>query len=73
MSKSTVPSSEDTAIAIILDDDGAMHEVTYVYDDLSANRFELIEREAKERGIRYVDTIMFQLTEREVKAQKEQV
>ena len=73
MSKSNVPSSEDVALAIVMDDEGAMHEVTYIYDDHSANRFELIEREAKERGIRYVDTMMFQITEREVKAQKEQV
>lgn len=57
MSKSH-PSGK-TVYAIVQDDDGAMFDLTcYTSDDV--NMFEAIEQEAKERGIRYVTTMMFQ-------------
>lgn len=46
--------------AIVLDDDGAQHEITTYYN---SNPFAAIEAEAAERGIRYVTTQMFQLRE----------
>lgn len=43
-------------VATIYDDDGETYELSTTYT-ASENPFEVIEQEAKERGIRYVDTI----------------
>lgn len=51
-------------LACVLDDDGAIHEITVTWDG-DGNKFEAIEQEAKERGIRYSDTIMFQFPDQE--------
>ena len=67
MSQSRVPDRNDKAIAVVIDDEGEMHEITYVYTDQGENRFVCIENEARERGIRYSDTMMFTRTNREVK------
>ena len=67
MSQFRVPDKDDEATAIVIDDEGEMHEITYVYTEQGENRFEVIENEAKEQGIRYADTMMFQRTKREVK------
>lgn len=50
--------------AWVLDDDGAIHEVHLTWDG-DGNKFEAIEQEAKERGIRYADTMMFQFPDQE--------
>jgi len=46
--------------AVIIDDEGEMHEITAYYEAETENMFEAIEQEAKERGIRYANTMMFQ-------------
>ena len=45
--------------AVVMDDDGAQYDLTAYYDE-GENMFEAIEAEAKERGIRYATTMMFQ-------------
>ncbi len=58
MSKSA-PLSKMEVYAVVLADDGEMEELTAYYST-GENMFEAIEAEAKERGIRYVSTMMFQ-------------
>ena len=59
MSKST---PQHSVYAAVIDDDGALYDLTAYYNT-GENKFEAIEAEAKERGIRYVTTIMCQLQE----------